>query len=314
MGRIKSLLIISILLLAVGCRSTELIDLNEEVVLFPIAVMGDLDYQGINNRFVGIKSGENSSQVYIFELDRNRFTKLTNTNSSTVNRDPKWNPINENLILFRSDGEFGNGFWIGTINLSSSKKTAIAIGRSPEWLSDGDLIAYIVDFSQVFTQNITTGQVYLLLSPELDTGDKIIEIAVSPNGQHIAFLVDQLMGDNLIYLAEINNNELVSQYELVVEGLFHDDLDWSANSDFLILQQIEPKMPLRVMAFNLEKHCLTGPLSIADAELLVPSEFVWSDDNSNIFVSGKIDNSQGLLKITVSGETIATWLNSGECN
>ena len=289
MNRIKRCLIILILIHLVACRNDEPIIVNDEVELLPIGGMADLDYQSSNNRFVGVKSGENISEVYVFDLDTGLSSLVSDSNSSTVNRHPTWNPKYEQLILFISNGEFDSDFWIGTIDITTSQRTAIVRGQRPEWLPDGESVAYITDFNQISVYKISTGQETLLLSPQLKSGDKIIEIAISPNGQ-----------------------DMDNPYSLVVEGLFIDELDWSSKSDYLIVQQIESKEPVNVLAFNLEKSCLTDKLIVPEAEI-IGYEFVWSDDDQVVFVQGRIGNNSGLLKIPVNGKIVTNWLTSGEC-
>jgi Tol biopolymer transport system component len=309
----KVFLSLIFLLLLVACSSNDPIILSDEVKFLPIGVMGDLDYQSSLNRLVGTVDSESLTEVYIYDLDAGSFTLVSDSKSSTVSRQPKWNPMDDQMLLFRSDAEFGDRFLIGIVDLSNSQKTAIASGRSPEWLPDGERIAYIADFSHIIIHDVKAAQEEILFSPQLEEGEKIIEIAVSPDGNFLAYSVELANNENQIYIASLANEGYVKDTTLIDQGAYLDYLDWSANSSNIVFQRLSPVGPPEIVAYDLVKMCITNSLGIEGVELMGYSQLEWSLDNSKLFIGGKVANKLGLVIIKIDGNRISNWLDSGEC-
>lgn len=153
-----------------------------------------------------------------------QFDVFGDAQSATISRDRQY------IALFRDSLSVDQGLEIYDRNGTLLSRTKLR-RTYYAWLTDGRII-YVVGRSFHFTTPYSTQAKYSLTLPSTLPGEKIYQIAVSPDGARLAFTVDGVPYIVNIYGAGIRKLAEVSNGETTVNGLA-----WSPDGQWILLAE-----------------------------------------------------------------------------
>jgi Tol biopolymer transport system component len=219
------------------------------------------------------------------------------------NYDPAWHPLDNQLLLYASDYDFGD-YYIGILNIETMEREPILqLGRHMDWFSDGDSFLadngfklYIIDKSGEYRD------IWKVESDHLISG-----IAISPDGKTAAIVLGYSFSEKEDQLLILNLDDFDQQ--VVYESKDHiANPDWSPDGQILsfVVEELGKRYGY---AINIEEQCLTDKFPLAESV----EDIAWSPQELIVAVP-IMSKEKGIYFIEIGSDFFQEWLSSGGCS
>lgn len=149
--------------------------------------------------------------IWVSDIDGSNAKQLTTPDEFYSDNFPSWSP-DGSQIVYESDAEKNyNNSEIYIMDIDGSNKTRLteheAEDERPSWSPDGETIIFNSDrdedgSSELYTINVNSGEVSILLEPTDENGINLNDPIWSPDGSQIAYQGYTNLGHSRIFVAD----------------------------------------------------------------------------------------------------------------
>lgn len=271
---------------------------------------GDNAYSGSSDDIVV------GSEIYMWDIERNQYQKISAGNFSDEKINASWNPKND-LILYKALGsdEFIKSS-LGYVDLSTSEYVGVTYSGIGDWFPDGERF-----ITGRFETLDIEANVLDTISMLVDQFKQSSLIDLSPDGNHLVFKAKEI-GEEIFSPSDINlySFETEENVRLLNETIW--DLSWSSDSEWFTFSSHPNKLKniVFVQSYNILNQCFTDSLKLPKAidgiegELILNDSFAWSPNGELFAVGVELEDvGEGILLIDTDSDVIEDWLSSGTC-
>lgn len=247
----------------------------------------------------GINIGRDPSEVYLWDVETNEYTQVSDETFSLWNEHPVWHPDLE-LVLYYSNDEFGEDYELGVVDLMGNIITKLEFGDSADWIPNRNEI--LVNRVALLSLFDVESQLYKTIWLA-EKGWSIVDIAVSPDGKEVAILLTDRSLVTQLIIIDLNEGSELKVFESPTRI---SQIDWDPSGSHLIF--LNGSSSNELFAITPDGKCMTDPFSLEyDIE-----DISWSPNGERIAAS-TISDIDGVFFLDMSSQLLIDWLDSNSC-